>query len=335
MSLLFISSVEDPERWRDEFARVLPAEDFRVWPDTGPREAVEFLLVWRPERGSMKGFPNLKAILNMGAGVDYLLADPDLPRDAPLVRLVDKGLTDGMVEFVLHAVLHFHRDFHRYRAMQARKEWSEIPQVEAGRRRIGLLGFGHLAQAAARHLLALGFPVSGWSRTRKKVPGGEGRQNQEPGAKIAAGSLNWGASAPGVQAFAGAGEMDAFLSQSDILVCLAPHTKETEGLINKRTLARLPKGAYLVNAGRGGLTVEEDVLAALESGQLAGAWLDVFRTEPLPAASPFWTHPNVIVTPHTAAVTLPGPAALELADNIRRIRSGLPPNGLVDLGRGY
>ncbi len=309
MALLFISFVEDIDDWRRQFARVLPADEFRVWPDTGAREDIEFLLVWRPPRGSMKGFANLKAVLNMGAGVDYLLADPDLPRDIPLVRLVDKGLTDGMVEFVLHAVLHFHRDFHRYRDMQARREWAEIPQAAASDRRIGILGFGRLGQAAARHLRALGFSVAGWSRTRKTLPG--------------------------VKSFAGAAEMDDFLACSDILVCLAPHTPETEGLVNAGTLARLPKGAYLINAGRGGLTVEADVLAALDSGQLGGAWLDVFRAEPLPADSRFWTHPKVIVTPHVGAITLPGPAALEIADNIRRIRSGLHPNGLVDWGRGY
>lgn len=309
MALLFISSVEDPQIWREQFARVLPAEEFRVWPEVGKREEVEFLLVWRPPRGAMKGFPNLKAILNMGAGVDYVLADPEMPRDVPLIRLIDKGLSQGMVEFVLHAVLHFHRDFHRYRAQQARHEWAEISQVPAGERRIGILGFGHLGQAAARHLAALGFPVSGWSRTRKTVPG--------------------------ARSFAGAGEMGAFLARTDILVCLAPHTEDTDGIVNAGALARLPRGAYLVNAGRGGLTVEADVLAALDSGHLAGAWLDVFRQEPLAPESPFWTHPKVIVTPHIGAVTLPGPAALEIADNIRLIRSGLSPNGLVDSVRGY
>ena len=309
MALLFISAVEDPEVWRGEFARVLPGDEFRVWPDTGNRAEVEFLLVWRPPRASMKGFPNLKAILNMGAGVDYVLGDPELPRAVPLVRLVDRGLREGMVEFVVHAVLHFHRNFHRYRAQQAEKAWIEIPQVLPGARRVGILGFGQLGQAAARPLIALGFPVAGWSRTRKQVPG--------------------------VESFAGLGELSKFLARTDILVCLVPLTRDTTGIVNAANLARLPRGAYLVNAGRGGLAVEADILAALESGQLAGAWLDVFRQEPLPRMSPFWTHPNVIVTPHNAAVTQPGPAALELADNIRLIRSGLAPNGLVDLAREY
>ena len=309
MALLFISAVEDPEVWRAEFARVLPGDEFRVWPEAGDRAEIEFLLVWRPPLGAMKGFPNLKAILNMGAGVDYVLADPDLPRGVPLVRLVDRGLMQGMVEFVLHAVLHFHRNFHRYRAQQARKAWIDIPQILPGARRVGILGFGQLGQAAARHLVALGFPVAGWSRTRKRVPG--------------------------VESFVGHGEFSKFLARTDILVCLVPLTQDTDGIVNSATLAQLPRGAYLVNAGRGGLAVEPDILAALETGQLAGAWLDVFRQEPLPPESPFWTHPNVIVTPHNAAVTQPGPAALELADNIRLIRSGLAPNGLVDRAREY
>ena len=309
MALLFISAVEDPEVWRGEFARRLPDDEFRVWPEAGRREDIEFLLVWRPPRGSMKGFPNIKAILNAGAGVDYILNDPEMPRDVPLVRLIDRGLETGMVEFVLHAVLHFHRNFHRYRAQQARHEWIEIPQILPGARRIGILGFGQLGQAAARHLVALGFPVAGWSRTRKSVPG--------------------------VESFAGPGELAGFLARTDILVCLVPLTQATDGIVNAANLARLPRGAYLVNAGRGGLAVEEDILAALATGQLAGAWLDVFRREPLPSESPLWTHPNVVVTPHVAAITLPGPAALEAADNIRRIRAGLSPNGLVDKGRGY
>ncbi len=309
MALLFISAVEDPEVWRAEFARLLPGDEFRVWPETGDRADVEFLLVWRPPRGSMKGFPNLKAILNLGAGVDSVLADPDLPRDVPLVRLIDRGLTDGMVEFVLHAVLHFHRNFHRYRAQQAEKAWIEIPQVLPGARRVGILGFGQLGQAAARQLVALGFAVAGWSRTRKEIPG--------------------------VESFAGPGELAGFLARTDILVCLVPLTKATDGIVNAKTLAQLPKGAYLVNAGRGGLAVEKDILDALDSGRLAGAWLDVFRQEPLPQMSPFWTHPNVIITPHVAAITQPGPAALDLADTIRLIRAGLPPNGLVDMGREY
>ncbi|MSO84739.1 MAG: glyoxylate/hydroxypyruvate reductase A [Rhodospirillales bacterium] len=309
MALLFISAVEDPEVWRAEFARALPGDEFRVWPEVGNRSDVEFLLVWRPPPGSMKGFPNLKAILNMGAGVDYVLGDPDLPRDVPLTRLVDRGLREGMVEFVVHAVLHFHRNFHRYRAQQAAKAWIDIPQILPGARRVGILGFGQLGQAAAQVLVALGFPVAGWSRTRKQFPG--------------------------VESFAGPGELAKFLARTDILVTLAPLTRETEGIVNAANLAQLPRRAYLVNAGRGGLAVEEDILAALATGQLAGAWLDVFRREPLPPESPFWTHPNVIVTPHNAAVTQPGPSALDLADNIRAIRAGLVPNGLVDKAREY
>ena len=309
MALLFISAVEDPEVWRGEFARLLPGDEFRVWPEAGNRADVEFLLVWRPARGSMKGFPNIKAILNAGAGVDYVLGDPDLPRDVPLVRLVDRSLREGMVEFVLHAILHFHRDFHVYRERQARKEWVESPQLPPGARRVGILGFGQLGQAAARHLVALGFPVAGWSRTRKEIPG--------------------------VESFAGAGELSKFLARTDILVCLAPLTKETDGIVNTQTLAQLPRGAYLINAGRGGLAVEADIVAALDRGHLAGAALDVFRQEPLPSESPLWSHPKVIVTPHIAAITLPGPAAEEIADNIRAIRLGRLPKGLVDKSREY
>jgi glyoxylate/hydroxypyruvate reductase A len=309
MALLFISPTEDADEWRRHFARLLPGEDFRVWPDgVGERRDIEFLLVWRPARGSMKGFPNARAILNLGAGVDYVLADPDLP-DLPLVSLKDEGLAQGMSEYVVHAVLHLHRDFHRFRDFQREHEWRGLPQADTTRRRVGILGFGHLGQAVAKHLLAFGFPLAGWSRTRKTVAG--------------------------VASFVGPDGLKPFLARTDILVCLAPSTAETKGIVNSETLAALPKGSYVINAARGGLVVEDDLLAALDSGHVAGAFLDVFATEPLPAGHPFWRHPKVIATPHVAALTLPGPGAEETAANIKRIRRGEPPHGLVDKRRGY
>jgi glyoxylate/hydroxypyruvate reductase A len=308
MALLFISQSEDADEWRAHLARLLPNDEFRVWPEAGNRAQVEFLLVWRPPKGSLKGFPNLRAVLNLGAGVDAVLKDPDLP-DVPLVSLKDEGLARGMAEYVVHAILHLHRDMHRFRAFQQVATWRSLPQADTTRRRVGILGFGHLGQAVARHLVPFGFPLAGWSRTPKTMAG--------------------------VESFAGRDALPAFLARADILVCLAPLTAETRGIVNREMLAALPKGAYVINAARGGLLVEDDLLAALDSGHLAGAFLDVFEQEPLPAAHPFWRHPNVIVTPHVAALTLPGPGAEEVAVNIRHIRRGEAPHGLVDKRRGY
>lgn len=308
MALLFISQSEDAAEWRTYLARLLPEDEFRVWPEASDRSQVEFLLVWRPPKGSMKGFPNLRAVLNLGAGVDAVLKDPDLP-DVPLVSLKDEGLAQGMCEYVVHAILHLHRDFHRFHAFQQQGLWKSLPQADTGRRRVGILGFGHLGQAVARHLVPFGFPVAGWSRTAKAVPG--------------------------IESFAGRDALKPFLARTDILVCLAPLTPDTRGIVNRTTLAAMPRGSYVINAARGGLVVEDDLLAALDSGHLAGAFLDVFAEEPLPPSHPFWRHPKVIVTPHVAALTLPGPGAEEVAANIRRIRRGETPHGLVDKRRAY
>lgn len=308
MAFLFISQFEDADAWRAHLARLLPEDEFRVWPDVGDPAQVEFLLVWRPPKGSMKGYPNVRAVLNLGAGVDAVLKDPDLP-NVSLVSLKDEGLAQGMAEYVVHAVLHLHRNMHRFRAFQQEATWQSLPQADTTRRRVGILGFGHLGQAVARHLVSFGFPIAGWSRTPKTVAG--------------------------VESFSGRAALQSFLARTDILVCLAPLTAETRGIVNRTTLAALPKGSYVINAARGGLVVEGDLLAALDSGHLAGAFLDVFEEEPLPPTHPFWRHPKVIVTPHVAALTLAAPAAEEVAVNIRRIRRGETPHGLVDKQRGY
>lgn len=309
MAFLFMSEADDAEDWRQLIANHMPGEEFRVGPDApGDPADVEFLLVWRPPPGSMKGYPNLKAVLNLGAGVDGVLKDPDLP-DVPLVRLIDDGLAQGMAEYVTHAVLHFHRDMHRYREFQAKAEWTQIPQVDAHNRRVGILGMGHLGRTCARALLPFGFPVNGWSRAPKEVEGVEG--------------------------FDGPDGLEAFLALSDIVVCLLPLTTETRGLLNKDVFALMPEQSYLVNAARGPVVVAEDLIAALDSGHLAGAFLDVFAKEPMPASDPLWKHPKIVVTPHIAAITLPRPAAKEVVANIKRIRKGETPIGLVDRERGY
>jgi glyoxylate/hydroxypyruvate reductase A len=245
----------------------------------------------------------------MGAGVDHLLRAPGTPPGIPVARLVDERLTQGMTEWVLLNVLRFHRQDPEYRALQAARVWEELPAPETSARRIGILGLGELGTASARALTALGFPVMGWSRRAKEVPGVEG--------------------------FHGPAGLEAMLPRTDILVCLLPLTPDTRGVIDQRTLALLPRGAFLINGARGGHVVQGDLLAALESGQVAGAALDVFEPEPLPAEHPFWDHPKVVMTPHAASITIPSSAAPQVVENIRRARDGQALINLVDFSAGY
>ena len=309
MALLFRSTVDSAARWRAQLTRLTQQLDIRVWPEIGKPAEIEYALVWRPEPGFLASLPNLKLILSLGAGVDHLLGDPQLPQHLPIVRLVDPHMTAAMSEYVVLQVLRLHRRELDYRAQQEAGLWRELDQKNAVDRRVGILGLGELGRDAAKKLRALGFDVAGWSRGERTVPG--------------------------VASYAGANGLPQLLGRSEILVCLLPLTAETEGILNGSTLALLPKGAALVNAARGAHLVEEDLLAALASGQISAAVLDVFREEPLPAGHPFWRHPRVILTPHVAAFTNPATAAPIILDNIRRFEEGRPLLNQIDPARGY
>jgi glyoxylate/hydroxypyruvate reductase A len=309
MALLFRSSVDSAARWGGELARLMPRLDIRVWPQIGDPTAIDYALVWRPEPGLLAGLPNLKLILSLGAGVDHIFADPQLPVGVPIVRLVDPYLTAAMSEYVVLQVLRLHRRDLDYQAQQQAGIWRELPQKNAGERPVGILGFGEIGQDAARKLAHLGFPVSGWGRRERTIAG--------------------------FATFAGAEGLARLLAQSEILVCLLPLTGETQGILNARSFALLPRGAALVNAGRGGHLVEADLIPALDSGQLSAAALDVFQEEPLPPGHPFWRHPRILVTPHIAGTTNPTTAAPIVLDTIRRFEEGRPLLNQVDPARGY
>jgi glyoxylate/hydroxypyruvate reductase A len=309
MALLFLSTVDSPDDWRAAFAELSPELEFRVWPDCGERSDIEAALVWRPPARSLLELPNLKLIASLGAGVDHLLKDTVLPKGVPITRFVDGNLTDMMVEYAVLHVLAMHRRLPEYLAQQRAVVWRELAQPLAGERKVGVMGLGVLGGAVARKLTGFGFDVAGWSRTPKTIEG--------------------------VTNFSGAAGLNFFLARSEILLCLLPLTPDTAGIISRETLARLPKGARFINLGRGGHVVEADLLAALDSGQIGNAILDVFQKEPLPAEHPLWRHPNVIVTPHVASITHPLSGARKVVENLKRVRQGLPPRDQVDPAIGY
>ena len=309
MALLFRSSVDSAARWSGELQRLMPGLDIRVWPQIGDPAAIDYALVWRPEPGLLAALPNLKLILSLGAGVDHILLDPQLPQRVPIVRLVDPYLTDAMSEYVVLQVLRLHRRDLDYRAQQQALIWRELSQKNAGERPVGILGFGEIGQDAARKLKGLGFPIAGWGRRERTMAG--------------------------FATFAGGAGLPPLLAQSEILVCLLPLTSETQGILNARAFALLPRGAALVNAGRGGHLVEADLIPALDSGQLSAAALDVFQEEPLPPDHPFWRHPRILITPHIAGTTNPATAAPIVLDTIRRFEAGRPLLNVVDPAQGY
>jgi glyoxylate/hydroxypyruvate reductase A len=312
MAILFNSPQDDAgefEAWRKPMAAVDPNIDLRIWPDVGRVEDIDYALVWLPEPGDMKRYPNLKVIFNLGAGVDKLLADKTLPYHLPIVRLVDPGLTAGMTEYVLLHTLRYHRGQQILDEQQKQRVWRQKLFPLARNRKVGIMGIGVLGADAAAKLVALEFDVAGWSRQPKSLPG--------------------------VKSFHGEEGLKAFLARTEILICLLPLTAGTRGILNAKLFAQLPKGAFLINAARGGHLVDADLIAALESGHIAHATLDVFHQEPLPADNPLWAHPKITVTPHVASLTQPETAIPVVFEGIRLHQAGLPIPNPVDLTKGY
>lgn len=278
-------------------------EDYR--PDE-----IAYFAGFRPPPGFLKTLPNLKAVLSLGAGIDGFLLDPAFPRHLPLVRFVDPTLMHEMAQYVVMHVLIVHRDQRFFDSAQREGKWRQRMLERASRdTRIGILGLGDIGATIAKSLLPFDFQLSGWSRRRKDIPG--------------------------VKSFAGETELPAFLAQCDYCVCVLPLTEDTKGIMNAEFFARLPKGAFVINVARGGHLIEEDLIAALDSGHLSGAVLDVFQAEPLPEDSPIWTHPKITATPHIAGITDPKAALAYVADCVARFETGQKPENVVDLKKGY
>jgi len=310
---LLIALTWEPEPWVERFSRLLPERKTVLLGEPCDRRSVRYVATWGPKPGTLSGLPNLEVIFSLGAGVDHLMGYPDLP-DVPIVRVVQDDLSDRMSEYVvLHCLMHL-REQRRCDAQQRERIWRhDQSPPKAVEVRVGMLGFGVLGQDAARKLAIMGFDVAGWSRSPKRVDG--------------------------FRVFTG-NELDAFLARTDILVSLLPLTSDTRGILNQKLFRKLARdgrlgGPVLINAGRGGLQVEADIVGCLDDGTLHAATLDVFETEPLPPESPLWTHPAVTVTPHNAAVSEPEATARYIVEQIRRFERGEPLQNIVDPERGY
>nr|WP_246514004.1 glyoxylate/hydroxypyruvate reductase A [Neoroseomonas soli] len=297
--------------WQDCFAKAAPGLELRWWDDPSLDPArVGYALVWDPEPGRLARMTGLRAIFGSGAGVDLITADPLLPRHLPLVRCVPPEATQRMGEFVCWAVLSLAKDARRMAMAQARREWDyfEAP-FAASARTVGVMGLGAMGMRSVEMLRGLSIPVVGWSRTPKALPG--------------------------VETFAGADGLPAFLARSEVLVCLLPATPETKGIVAAPLLSRLPRGAGLVQVGRGVQQVLPDIIAALDEGRLSAAVIDVFEPEPLSPDSPAWTHPRLTVTPHVASLPSRMERARYVAGCIARLERGEALPNLYDHARGY
>jgi len=295
----------------DAFNEVCPGVDLRMGSDLGALEDIDAAVCWFPPHGLLAQLPNLTLVQSLAAGIDHIVADPELPRQLPLCRIVDTTMAAGMKAYVSWAVVQHHRGMRAYVASSAAQKWEEQPVVSPRRHRVGIAGLGTLGMACAEALAAIGYPVRGWSRNAKD------------------------ALPDGVTGFHGDDQLDAFLSGCDTLVCLLPLTPQTRGFLNAGLFAKLPRGAHLINVGRGDHLVEADLLPALESGQLSAATLDAFSQEPLPQDHPFWGNARILITPHIATRTDRMVIARQTLANLASVQQGQRPVNLVDLERGY
>lgn len=309
MVLLIKASRDPAENWIEAIAADLPDLEMRVWPDAGNRDEVEFMIANQLPPGEFASFPNLKFVASTSAGVDRLLNDPDFPAHLPIVRSINTQRTATMCAWICYQVVGHHRRFANYRENQPKKIWEFMrypPPDEVG---IGVMGLGTLGGTAARTLKGFMYDVAGWSRSPKTMDG--------------------------IECFAGTSQLESFLKRSNIIVSILPGTEETNDLLNRETLALLPEGAYIVNCGRGNLIDEDALIEAMDSGHIAGASLDVFKTEPLPDDHPFWSHPKVTVTPHYSSNGSAKHGVGVVVENIRRVRAGAPLEDVIDKELGY
>jgi glyoxylate/hydroxypyruvate reductase A len=305
VNILFASTKEKPEFWFPLLRKLLPEDRFFGWPDNNGGD-IDVAVVATHPRGALAGLPRLKLIQSLWMGVENIVNDADLPRGVPVARLIDPGMVAAMGETAIAYVLDWHRHFYCYRSFQNKNIWKRRRQYLASDRTIGILGLGELGGTIARKLRAMDFNVAGWSRRPKALDG-----------------------------VYCSTDLDEVLHRSDAVICLLPLTPHTKGILNQDRLQKIRKDGCVINLARGGHVVIPDLVAALDSGHLAHAYLDVFETEPLPADSPLWAHPGLTITPHIAALTEPRTSVGKVAENIERVRRGEMPSNTVDFSAGY
>ncbi|MDA8942243.1 glyoxylate/hydroxypyruvate reductase A [bacterium] len=301
---------EDLEGWSNGLQKAMPEMDIKVYPDDGDVNEVEFAVVWKHPRGILKKYPNLKAILSLGAGVDHIISDPDLPEGLPIIRLVDKKLTHEMCLHALHWVLHFHSDQYLYRSQQLKRQWIQQSSIQTEDRTIGIMGLGNIGRSIGELLVTQSFNVIGWGANQKS-------------------------SLTDIKYYYGQDQLSDFLGRTNILINVLPLTLDTTNIITKKELRLLPKNSFIINIGRGGIINEEDLLTLLNDRHIKAAALDVFTQEPLPENNSLWDHPSVYITPHIAGQSNPNSAGQTISENIYRIQKGELPYPIYSRTNGY
>ena len=301
---------EDMEVWSNGLQKAMPEMDIKVYPDDGDVNEVEFAVVWKHPRGILKKYPNLKAILSLGAGVDHIISDPDLPEGLPIIRLVDKKLTHEMCLHALHWVLHFHSDQYLYRSQQLKRQWIQQSSIQTEDRTIGIMGLGNIGRSIGELLVTQSFNVIGWGANQKS-------------------------SLTDIKYYYGQDQLSDFLVRTNILINVLPLTSDTTNIITKKELSLLPKNSFIINIGRGGIINEEDLLTLLNDRHIKAAALDVFTQEPLPENNSLWDHPSVYITPHIAGQSNPNSAGQTISENIHRIQKGELPYPIYSKTNGY
>ncbi|OLU07212.1 2-hydroxyacid dehydrogenase [Achromobacter denitrificans] len=309
MHILFACPHHDPDAWVPRLEAAMPGCRISVWDPEGPPSGADVALVWRPPAELFKHETGLKTLFNLGAGVDALLKMPEIPSHVRIVRLEDAGMAVQMAEYALYALLRVSRDFEAFDHAQARQHWDTREGTRPADWPVGVLGLGQVGLRVAQILAGFGYPVAGWSRSPRDIPG--------------------------VESFAGEAALPAFLARTRFLVNVLPLTPDTVGILNRDTLSQLLPDAHLVNVGRGEHLVEDDLIQMLEEGEIAGATLDVFHTEPLPRDHPFWRDERVHVTPHIAARTLRDESIAQIAGKVAQLLRGEEISGVVERSRGY
>ena len=309
MKIIFYSPEKNPQRWLHELAVALPDATVWVWTPACAARQADYLVVWSPPAKLFASQQQLKAVFNIGAGVDSVLKCANLPAGVPVVRLNDAGMAVQMAEYVCHALFRHARGFDTYDAHARARVWKQQRPIDRAAFPVGIMGLGAIGARVAHAVAAFDYPTFGWSRSMKSLPG--------------------------LTTFAGNEQLDAFLMRVRVLVCVLPLTRETESILNAGTLSKLTANGYLINVARGKHLVEEDLLTELENGHLAGAALDVFHDEPLPARHPFWTHPKITITPHISAITMRAQSVIQIAQKIAALERGELIDGVVETVRGY